>query len=399
MGLRDNDVTRMTRHQLAARIEQMEATAHRNCTVGAPRDRHRQGEDIRRREKIADYKAELERRERADAAQAAADARLAANEAARSADADARTAAVQHARFLHPTCVECAETGRTAYAIADLKTDRPLCAKHGAQAAAARARDAAIDRERDYEEDTIENRTPTPLQTAMAAGKEEYARAIAESQPSDPEATCPFDRAKEPMRFYGPNEDTSQQWQERQERADAQAEAQERASTNNAGYETLQPRIQPIRPPADIADPFALAKSPQIAVACPACNAPAGARCHNYKGQNCHPHGERTKLYRSQQPKRGPETPDPAHIAQAEADARDASAHRAAIVATAAAITTARPSPTPDQAKQDAEDLAADAEALVRRHGCGTAIDAIWEAAHRLFHPVTAEQLAKTKAS
>jgi hypothetical protein len=74
MPLADNDVTRMTRLQLAERIEQMEATDRRNSTVGPPRDRIRPMEDRRRREKIAAYKAELDRRAQADAAQAAADA-------------------------------------------------------------------------------------------------------------------------------------------------------------------------------------------------------------------------------------------------------------------------------------------------------------------------------------
>lgn len=70
-----NDVTRMTRHQLAHRIEQMEATAARNSQLGAPNERHRPMEDRRRREKIALYRAELDRRIAADASQAAADAR------------------------------------------------------------------------------------------------------------------------------------------------------------------------------------------------------------------------------------------------------------------------------------------------------------------------------------
>lgn len=70
-----NDATRMTRAQLADRIAQMEATAHRNSTTGAPADRHRPMEDRRRREKIALYQEELHRRELADADQAAADAR------------------------------------------------------------------------------------------------------------------------------------------------------------------------------------------------------------------------------------------------------------------------------------------------------------------------------------
>ena len=77
-----NDETRMTRHQLAARIQQMEATAHRNSTIGAPKDRHRHGEDLRRREKIARYREELQRRERADALEAARE-QAAREEAAR----------------------------------------------------------------------------------------------------------------------------------------------------------------------------------------------------------------------------------------------------------------------------------------------------------------------------
>lgn len=105
--------------------------------------------------------------------------------------------------------------------------------------------------------------------------------------------------------------------------------------------------------------------------------------------------GGRTKAYRATQPKRGPETPDPARIAQADADAREASATRAATVAAAAAITAKHPAPTVDQAKQDAEDLAADAEALVRKYGLPTCIDAMCEAGHRLFKPATAEQIAK----
>jgi hypothetical protein len=75
MGLADNDVTRMTRAQLADRIHQMEATASRNSTVGAPRDRNRPMEDRRRRDKIYAYQEELARRIAADAAQAQADAR------------------------------------------------------------------------------------------------------------------------------------------------------------------------------------------------------------------------------------------------------------------------------------------------------------------------------------
>ena len=80
MPLRDyNDHTRMTRAQLADRIRQMEATAARNSQLGAPNDRHRPMEDRRRREKIATYRQELDRRDQYDAAQAAADARTAAD--------------------------------------------------------------------------------------------------------------------------------------------------------------------------------------------------------------------------------------------------------------------------------------------------------------------------------
>lgn len=76
MPLSDNDATRMTRAQLADRIRQMEATARRNCTVGALHDRHHPMEDRKRREKIARYQDELDRRTRADEAQAATDARV-----------------------------------------------------------------------------------------------------------------------------------------------------------------------------------------------------------------------------------------------------------------------------------------------------------------------------------
>jgi hypothetical protein len=110
----------MTRAQLADRIHQMEATASRNSTVGAPRDRHRPMEDRRRHDKIYAYQEELARRIAADAAQAQADAR-------------------EHDQSAQPPrCAECAETGRTAYACTGLESERPLCAKHGAAAAASR---------------------------------------------------------------------------------------------------------------------------------------------------------------------------------------------------------------------------------------------------------------------
>ena len=93
MPLQDyNDATRMTRHQLAERIRQMEATAARNSQLGAPNDRHRPMEDNRRRDKIARYKAELARRELADrvnAAQAAAEEAAAAETARNQAQAQA----------------------------------------------------------------------------------------------------------------------------------------------------------------------------------------------------------------------------------------------------------------------------------------------------------------------
>lgn len=69
-----NDVTRLTRAQLADRIRQMETTAARNSQLGAPNDRHRPMEDRRRREKIALYTEELRRREMLDAAESAAQA-------------------------------------------------------------------------------------------------------------------------------------------------------------------------------------------------------------------------------------------------------------------------------------------------------------------------------------
>ena len=88
MGLTNNDETRMTRHQLAARIQQMEATAHRNSAVGAPADRHRPMEDRRRHEKISRYQAELDRRIAADAAaETAADTAAAATRSQAPADA------------------------------------------------------------------------------------------------------------------------------------------------------------------------------------------------------------------------------------------------------------------------------------------------------------------------
>ena len=85
MPLTYNDQTRMSRMQLAERIRQMEATAARNSQLGAPNERHRPMEDNRRREKIALYKQELERRELADSLAAAEQQRVADQAAKQSA--------------------------------------------------------------------------------------------------------------------------------------------------------------------------------------------------------------------------------------------------------------------------------------------------------------------------
>jgi len=70
MPLQDyNDHTRMSRHQLAARIQQMEATQAREALDTSAR--HRPMEITRRKDKIERYRQELQRRELADRAEAA----------------------------------------------------------------------------------------------------------------------------------------------------------------------------------------------------------------------------------------------------------------------------------------------------------------------------------------
>ena len=309
MPLTDNDVTRMSRHQLAQRIEQMEATAHRNSTTGALNDRHRPMEDRRRREKIALYQEELERRERADAQAKANEQRIeerAAQQSARDLNRNARDLN-RNARNQQPAelpqvpasipaaaCDHCEGTGSITLATSAAYTARGCGECQGTGIA-----------------------PPIPQPPAPAAGKGEQMNVRDFRDWQEPDDADKWDREREA---------TNQ--------AAIAAERTDRAAEINHGTDhptpvvVLQPRITTPPPP--------------LTVECPQCHSTIGAPCRNYKGQQCAPHGARAKLAQLRSPE----------ARKAKHDAEQASKERAATVATAheisqAAVAPPRPTSTP----------------------------------------------------
>lgn len=195
MPLREyNDYTRMTRAQLADRIRQMEATAARNSQLGAPNDRHRPMEDRRRREKIALYRAELDRRTLADAAQDARDRAEHAELTARAqAAVDARAAEIEqhHGKAAAAGYRAVAEHSIAIAAQADAR-ENPPCDCHFAG-------DAADASECEAHGPTAIQNTATPDTRAATA--------------EEPDMRNPFDD-------YATAPPSCQEWQERQEASD-----------------------------------------------------------------------------------------------------------------------------------------------------------------------------------
>jgi hypothetical protein len=288
--LNDNDETRMTRQQLADRIRQMEITAERNGLVGAPNNRHRPMEDRKRREKIARYQEELERRDRADAAQAAADAREAAKD----------------------TC-DCRFDGDTA--------DASECAAHGASKPMERY--SYTDQEQQYRDEQHEAREEREYRANVANdGKPEPAR-----------RPCPPLRGlSHPCRTCGAQAGTPCPPRPRLEPAakpeyteyplpPAEAVASAQAATDARRATVAAIRGNTILGPvtvhttgAQLAAALATASTitthtsgpvvhppqhPALAVPCPACSSKPGESCTNYKGVRCHPHGDRSRVARA----------------------------------------------------------------------------------------------------
>ncbi len=402
MPLADNDVTRMTRHQLAQRIEQMQATAKRNSTIGATNGRHRPMEDRRRWAKIADYEAELARRIRSDETQAQADAR---------ADAIAHPAGAPI--ITTPTCAECAETGRTAYACADLQTERPLCARHGAAAAARRHSNQQQPAAPVATAGAQEEQTMTYNQAQEISAREDnrqqayesndhphaqaeqrrYQRDNAYDDNDGPAYSAESQRRARISNCEDLSDDTRERLLARPRESAADAYAAERQATDaKLPRVTLQGPTPVIAPPPDA----------RLSIACPQCGAAIGARCTNYSGAHCAPHGAR-KLERTPAARQG------------KHDAAQASEHRRQVIAAArrqqTQAETARPEPTPEisaigagptrtitaaeavaeiqtaAARPEPADLDAAVEALVARYTCGSVIDAAWAASARLFQP------------
>jgi len=270
-----NDQTAMSRQQLAERIRQMEATQARE-DLGEKGPRWRPGETILRREKIAAYKAELQRREDADRAQAAEDARVeqrAKEQSARDTRRNLRAMGVCHA------------DGCTDWAIS---LDH-LCARHGAAAAAKRY---AI------------GQTPTP-DTPPKEQPDMRRYTDWKDQPPNPDQEAEREKALQA------EEERRQERQFQARRcADSQAEATEvppppaealtqavaastaRAQTVAAIRQTVttaMPEHTHHTPPPVISPP----PDPRIGTPCPQCHAEIGTRCRNYKGVACNPHTSR----------------------------------------------------------------------------------------------------------
>jgi hypothetical protein len=304
----NNDHTRMTRHQLAARIEQMRATQAREEAEGVA-SRTRPAEQFHRAEKIKRYQAELDRRTDADAQASPAAQVIATYRAelpARVAEAAAAGAPIaqQPAPDARPLirCRQIGPDGRMCreLAIADLQTTKPLCASHGAAAAAAR------------------HAAQQPQEQPDAMTTWETANQHA--------AACP----------------TESQWvasQQHEPRSDAQDKRRQEAD-DEAASRLPAVHLQGATPTIP-APP-----SERLASECPQCHAPRYQRCTNYQGQHCAPHSAR----------KAPAQAD-ADTRAAKHAAKEATAARRATVATArqqSQAETARPAPTP--AKETAYD-------------------------------------------
>lgn len=362
MGLREyNDHTRMTCHQLAARIQQMEATRDRNGSIGSPNDRHRPGEDLHRREKIAIYKEELRRRELADDLAAAIErgreekAAAIVHEAAEyfsqpttpeqrtAADLEAFTARLQ-AEADARACTWCEGTGTVLLTDAPSGvTSRRCTACHGTGKA-------------DAESEPCECRMTGDQADASDCPAHNLTRRAEMRNQYDDHANAP---------------PSAEEWQHREEARESKDRAAERA----ADYNEPRPRPTPVKqwPPTL---PLALR------IACPQCKAPAGDSCHNYKGQPCSPHTRRKLAAPAQigdQPT--PVDPEPPTPTPNPAPAPPPKVQPIRKARTPAA----RPTSTPDPS--GLTDLDRTIEALVRQHTSGAVIDAAWSAAKRIFHP------------
>ena len=464
-----NDHTRMSRAQLAERIKQMEATAARNSTVGSPNERHRPMEDRRRREKIAIYTEELRRRELRDeyerAAQAQADAQ-AKDDADRSRRQSARDTA-RNARTVcpplrtlgkpcpvchapkqtpcHPPTRHCSHQQTSgaqcgAVAIADLDTDYPLCALHGAQAAAARYR---VDVDAHPDECPLCDGTgsirlqsesytarrcpdcqgsglrpaPTPVRhddeacTCSMSGDTRDPRGcylhdassvpepaeLPQAQASTEAEECPITDEADPLTVACPTCGAHVAQRCRRPSGHRGPIIQHHAARRKlaAQLATDSPRPAPT-PEPETAAPIATPPTPapiaaaaaepdpcngqdlphppptpiaagaaklaaRLAVPCPQCHAAPGARCTNYRGSHCAPHGARKAPAQAK-----------ADIAQAQADAQAATADRRRVVATARAATIA--------------ELAAELAPLIAQHDKPALTEAAWIMAARI-HP------------
>ena len=326
MPLTDNDETRMSRHQLAARIEQMEATAHRNSAIGAPADRHRPMEDRRRREKIALYKAELDRRIVDDQRQAERD--RAAEQLADTAAAAARSQAGPDARV----CDACEGTASVTLANGSAYTARGCGECHG---------------------------------TGLTTPQEQ------------PPVNRPPANGRDFSSYREPDDEVkhARQAEESNQAAIRSEAAETRAEIAYAPSERPIVEMQPRMTPTPVPPP------PALAVECPQCNAQPGQRCTNYQGQHCAPHGSRNtaarearRLDQGKHPAARPApTPEPATL------------HNARITTTLSQAAAAfAPQPRPEH--KDLNPLEIEVLELVRTHSSGVVIDAAWKAAN-ILHP------------
>lgn len=298
--------------------------------------------------RMTGYKAELERRIKADEAQAAADAR-------------------EHGqREQPPKCAECAETGRTAYAIAAPDTDRPLCAKHGAQAAAAGSR--------------YRQTQPHPTTPEATAGGEKETAMYTEDSYTDYSASDDDRETAHRKRFlrdtytdgergtYKPPT-PAQVKAEQEDARQCAADEAERVRALEASEETKAPRFS-MPPPLKV---IPAPPDPRLQIQCPKCSSKPGDPCTSYWGKTVQPHRERKAA------------PLPAAAA-------------APIPTPPAPETAARPAPTPGKpdprtaravkplAAIAAADLDAAALQMIATWGLPDSLDALWQADARR-HP------------
>ena len=400
MPLTDNDETRMSRHQLAARIEQMEATAHRNSAIGAPADRHRPMEDRRRREKIALYKAELDRRIVDDQRQAERD--RAAEQLADTAAAAARSQAGPDARV----CDACEGTASVTLANGSAYTARGCGECHGTGLTTpqeqppvnrppANGRDFSSYREPD---DEVKH-----AREAETANQYAIRRDAAERR--DEIAYAPSERPLTPVIELQPRTATTpppaRSPRARKARHDAEQASQDRAAqvaaarrtteaerenwTREANARSAQIAADPRNqvPPAAGPDPTPVPiEKCTIAEKCShthddgqQCTKNASNAHWQTGAPLCHEHArEARRLDQGKHPAARPApTPEPATL------------HNARITTTLSQAAAAfAPQPRPEH--KDLNPLEIEVLELVRTHSSGVVIDAAWKAAN-ILHP------------